>query len=78
MARIKSVIFGALLPGVLALPQNSPIDIKLNERASSAPRAEERAAEVINTFRIAWDGYYKYAFPNDELRPVTNGFDNPR
>ena len=41
-------------------------------------RAEDRAQEVINTFRIAWDGYYKYAFPNDELHPVNNTFSNSR
>lgn len=46
-----------------------------------APRQEDsaaRAAAVKEAFQFAWEGYYKYAFPNDELRPVTNGFTNSR
>jgi hypothetical protein len=38
----------------------------------------ERAQAVIDTFKLSWAGYYKYAFPNDELKPVTNGFGNSR
>jgi mannosyl-oligosaccharide alpha-1,2-mannosidase len=38
----------------------------------------DRAQAVVDTFGIAWDGYYQYAFPNDALRPVTNSFDNSR
>jgi mannosyl-oligosaccharide alpha-1,2-mannosidase len=37
-----------------------------------------RASEVVYTFQIAWNGYYEFAFPNDELEPVTNSFQNPR
>lgn len=37
-----------------------------------------RAAAVKEAFEFAWEGYYKYAFPHDELRPVTNGFTNSR
>ncbi|RMY74142.1 hypothetical protein D0863_03421 [Hortaea werneckii] len=42
-----------------------------------------RAAAVKEAFQYAWDGYYKsasqeYAFPNDELRPLDNGFSNSR
>ncbi|CAK4031956.1 glycoside hydrolase family 47 [Lecanosticta acicola] len=29
-------------------------------------------------FQFSWDGYYKYAFPNDELLPVNNSFSNSR
>lgn len=38
----------------------------------------DRAAAVVETFQTAWDGYKEYAFPNDELHPVTNSFGNPR
>lgn len=31
-----------------------------------------RADAVKEAFLFAWDGYMKYAFPHDELRPVTN------
>ena len=39
---------------------------------------QERAAAVKEAFQFAWDGYYKYAFPHDELHPVTNGFSDSR
>lgn len=42
------------------------------------PPAEERAQAVVDAFRTAWDGYYTYAFPNDELKPVSNSFSNSR
>jgi len=38
----------------------------------------ERADAVKEAFTHAWDGYYKYAFPHDELHPVTNGFSDSR
>ncbi|KAL4934827.1 mannosyl-oligosaccharide alpha-1,2-mannosidase 1B [Aspergillus oleicola] len=37
-----------------------------------------RADAVKEAFSHAWDGYYKYAFPNDELRPISNGYGNSR
>jgi mannosyl-oligosaccharide alpha-1,2-mannosidase len=38
----------------------------------------ERADAVKQAFRHAWTGYMQYAFPNDELHPVSNGFGNSR
>ncbi|KAL2063044.1 hypothetical protein VTL71DRAFT_6116 [Oculimacula yallundae] len=38
----------------------------------------ERADAVKDSFKFAWNGYKKFAFPNDELRPVSNGFSNSR
>lgn len=38
----------------------------------------KRADAVVEMFRIAWNGYQKYAFPNDELRPQNNSFTNSR
>ncbi|QDS76213.1 hypothetical protein FKW77_008465 [Venturia effusa] len=38
----------------------------------------ERAAEVVEQFRFAWNGYYKYAFPHDDLRPANNTFSDSR
>jgi len=40
--------------------------------------ASGRAEAVKDAFRTAWDGYYTYAFPNDELKPETNSFGNSR
>lgn len=36
----------------------------------------ERANAVKQAFQIAWDGYYAYAFPHDQLHPVDNGYDD--
>ncbi|KAF2092100.1 glycoside hydrolase family 47 protein [Saccharata proteae CBS 121410] len=37
-----------------------------------------RADAVKEAFEFAWDGYYKYAFPHDELHPVSNGYGDSR
>lgn len=46
--------------------------------ASSGGSSQERANAVKLAFETAWDGYYEYAFPNDELLPVNNSFGNSR
>jgi mannosyl-oligosaccharide alpha-1,2-mannosidase len=38
----------------------------------------DRADAVREAFRHAWSGYRQYAFPHDELRPVSNGFGDSR
>lgn len=37
-----------------------------------------RTEAVKNAFRHAWNGYTKYAFGHDELRPLTNGTSDTR
>ena len=37
-----------------------------------------RADAVKEAFQVSWDGYYKYAFPHDSLRPVTNRYADDR
>jgi mannosyl-oligosaccharide alpha-1,2-mannosidase len=32
-----------------------------------------RRREIEAAFDFAWDGYYKFAFPHDEMKPLTNG-----
>ncbi|KXX81549.1 Mannosyl-oligosaccharide alpha-1,2-mannosidase [Madurella mycetomatis] len=39
---------------------------------------KERTDAVKQAFQTSWDGYYKYAFPHDSLRPVSNGFADDR
>lgn len=39
---------------------------------------QERADAVKSAFTFAWNGYYKYAFPHDELHPVSNNFSDSR
>lgn len=37
-----------------------------------------RSQAVVDTFKLSWEAYYQYAFPNDELYPITNSFGNSR
>lgn len=72
MTRIKSVILGVLLPVTLAHPTYT------NDRRKDDASSAERAQSVIDAFRVSWDGYHTYAFPHDELHPVSNGFSDSR
>ncbi|RMZ66498.1 mannosyl-oligosaccharide alpha-12-mannosidase 1B [Pyrenophora seminiperda CCB06] len=45
---------------------------------ASITTPELRAQGVVDAFRVSWDGYYKYAFPMDELQPVSNNGSNSR
>ncbi|KAI0002334.1 glycoside hydrolase family 47 protein [Xylariaceae sp. FL0662B] len=38
----------------------------------------ERQAAVEEAFQRSWDGYYKYAFPNDTLKPISKSYENDR
>ncbi|KAF2875500.1 mannosyl-oligosaccharide 1,2-alpha-mannosidase precursor [Massariosphaeria phaeospora] len=78
MTRISYLALGVLLPVALALPANVPRDLKVNQRQTGAPTNQERAQAVIDAFRLSWEGYYTYAFPGDELKPVTNESSNSR
>lgn len=39
---------------------------------------QQRADAVKEAFQHAWNGYMKYAFPHDELHPVSNGYGDSR
>jgi mannosyl-oligosaccharide alpha-1,2-mannosidase len=65
------------LTAVTALPANAPQYDPHDKRQYPAPLVN-RAQAVIDTFRLSWEGYYRYAFPNDELHPVTNTYGNSR
>ncbi|KAJ5936581.1 CAZyme family GH47 [Penicillium verhagenii] len=45
---------------------------------SSASSNQDKADAVKEAFQHAWDGYKKYAFPHDELHPVSNGYGDSR
>lgn len=71
------VLSAVTLTVVSALPANSPQKHAQEQRQYPAPPVD-RAQAVIDTFRLSWEGYYQYAFPNDELHPVTNTYGNSR
>ncbi|KAJ5725368.1 Mannosyl-oligosaccharide alpha-1-2-mannosidase [Penicillium malachiteum] len=45
---------------------------------SSSSSDQEKADAVKEAFQHAWNGYMKYAFPHDELHPVSNGYGDSR
>ncbi|PPJ51735.1 hypothetical protein CBER1_08888 [Cercospora berteroae] len=55
-----------------ALPQYEPYP------GEPKDESQQRANAVKQAFEFSWQGYSEYAFPNDELLPVTNGFSNSR
>lgn len=74
------VLSAALLPVISAFPANpqqQQPDVVQEKRPYHAPPVD-RAQAVVDTFRLSWEGYYRFAFPNDELLPVTNTFGNSR
>ncbi|KAF2744868.1 glycoside hydrolase family 47 protein [Sporormia fimetaria CBS 119925] len=72
----KAIVLACILPPAFALSLNSHANIR--PRQYDLPDPVDRAQAIIDAFRFSWDGYYKYAFPNDELHPITNGFSNSR
>ncbi len=47
-------------------------------RAPQYVANHNRANAAKQAFQISWDGYYKYAFPHDSLRPVSNTYADDR
>lgn len=76
---MRSFVAAAMLATVSAYP--SPISSwsnSTNGTGEPSSEAQYRANAVKEAFQFAWDGYYRYAFPNDELWPVNNSFSNSR
>ncbi len=61
----------------LAIPHNHHVQPRTVQNNNDA-LAQERADAVKAAFTDAWNGYKKYAFPHDELRPVSNNFSDSR
>jgi hypothetical protein len=59
----------AIPHGNLANRQSRPDNHTLNRERSDAVKA---------AFEFAWNGYKKYAFPHDELHPVSNSYSDSR
>ena len=71
------LIATAAISSVVALPLQEQGQI-YSRREVKHVANQARADAVQEAFVHAWDGYKKYAFPNDELLPVSNGFGNSR
>ncbi|KAH8808493.1 glycoside hydrolase [Xylogone sp. PMI_703] len=63
---------------VLAAPRGNTLSARKSSRPDNHTLNVERADAVKAAFQVAWDGYKQFAFPHDELHPVSNGFGNSR
>ncbi|KAJ8116118.1 hypothetical protein ONZ43_g4510 [Nemania bipapillata] len=64
-----------------ALGAISPAVVFASPLASRGPgyiSHPNRLSGVKEAFQRSWNGYYKYAFPNDSLKPISMGYDNDR
>lgn len=69
------VLACAVLPATV---HARPADAKDKRQVYNPSLPVNRAQAVVDAFRLSWEGYYKYAFPWDELHPVTNTPGNSR
>lgn len=67
-----------VLAGIASISSLTTASPQAQTQINAAETPQQRAQAVKEAFEFAWDGYTKYAFPNDELKPVSNGFDNTR
>lgn len=78
--RISSLSFSltglSLLGTAVAHPYYAQQEGQVQRRQDA--QASQRAEAVREAFQFAWNGYYRYAFPHDELHPVTNGYGDSR
>ncbi|KAM0262299.1 hypothetical protein ACHAQJ_001768 [Trichoderma viride] len=71
MRFISSSVFAlGLVAPALAYPRPAAV-----KRGSPNP---SRAAAVKAAFRTSWNAYHQFAFPHDDLHPVSNTFDDER
>jgi len=66
---VLSVAHQIVATPVLGRPERKRIQYRVDQ---------DRANGVKEAFQFAWDGYHKYAFPHDELKPVSRGFGDSR
>ncbi|KAK0709712.1 glycoside hydrolase family 47 protein [Lasiosphaeria miniovina] len=77
--RTASALVSLLLVGLAHQVVANPLPP--NDEASLRRRytaQKYRADTVKKAFQTAWNGYYKYAFPHDSLRPATNTYSDDR
>jgi mannosyl-oligosaccharide alpha-1,2-mannosidase len=70
------------LLGLVSLSSARPSDSKRQAPLVEFPPTyapnPTRAQAVKDVYRRSWNGYYKYAFPHDSLKPITNSWDDDR
>lgn len=77
-SRLLTVPFAAFFSmTALAAPHGQNL-MERQGRPDNHTLNRERADAVKAAFEFAWAGYKEYAFPHDELHPVSNGFSDSR
>ncbi|KAL8305682.1 hypothetical protein RB597_003573 [Gaeumannomyces tritici] len=71
LRHVASLLLGIAASGALTSP--APVRREVTYKPNP-----ERAAAVKKAFRRSWDGYYKYAFPHDSLKPISKSWDDDR
>lgn len=69
--KLWSILYPVLLAGVATVGATS---IPLHKK----PTVTDQAGAIKEAFTHSWNGYVKYAFGQDELRPVSNTGSNSR
>lgn len=64
----------SLLGSTIAHPYGETEAVLRSDSNSNQAKADA----VKEAFQHAWNGYMKYAFPHDELTPVSNGHADSR
>ncbi|OAT10644.1 mannosyl-oligosaccharide alpha-1,2-mannosidase [Blastomyces gilchristii SLH14081] len=74
---MRQISFGVFLTAfaLVRFAVSSPV---LHKEYIRSQKNADRAQEVKDAFEFAWNGYMEYAFPQDELRPVSNTASNSR
>jgi ER degradation enhancer, mannosidase alpha-like 2 len=68
---VKTVVFLALLTlSTFSMAQTAPSD----QKPASSPTDAEMADRVRQEFVHAWEGYKKYAWGHDELKPLSKSY----
>jgi mannosyl-oligosaccharide alpha-1,2-mannosidase len=72
---LAAPVLGLLSLTVLAIPHGGKLP---RSRADNHTLNRERADAVKEAFTFSWNGYKEYAFPHDELHPISNSFSDSR
>ena len=76
---IMYTISSLLLVGLTLVGSAVAIPVVETETALGGQSSNQQRADAVKeAFQHAWDGYMKYAFPHDELHPVSNGYGDSR
>lgn len=72
MASLSKILLLSTFSCATFIPSSQAVSGRAAEVRDDPAPVSDRAAAVKEAFEHAWNGYYTYAFPDDELRSVSN------